>query len=101
MQSNSTKDSKSVMGTPEALYVGGLKWEWNGYQYLVRDTTEAMRTKLGEIFNLWRIGWHADKHEIAKKWYISVIVSKRQFDRVNFTVEVKDDRLGRRVEGQG
>ena len=91
MQCTYTKDEQTdkpgVMGTPEATYISGLKWTFNGSHYLVRDTTEAIRTKLGEIFNKWRIGWHADKIVTGPKPGYIVYVSKRQFDRVDFKVE--------------
>lgn len=95
VQSSYTKDERSVVGTPEATYVAGLKWEWDGFHYVVRETTEQVRTKIGEIFQKWGIGWHARKDEEAKKGYISVYVTKRQFDRVKFDPGVKDANADR------
>ena len=86
---------RDVNGTEEASYVASLRWQWDGVHFLTDSVPPATRNRLSDIFHLWRIGWHASSRE----GYIVIYVPKRQFDRVCFKPEIKDDQQTTDTDG--
>lgn len=72
---------ESVHGTPEGCYFRSFQWEYDGFKFTCPAVTEAIKGKLKDIFEKWKIGYDCDRTN-CKPGLVNVNVSLRQLRRV-------------------